>query len=245
MNNPRFANPTVCTAQPNSVGNRAFSDRFNKILEQGHIDHAYRMVNGEDVVARMPRTMRTLSVDYDHCGSTVVVETATEGAATETYWVEGESDDASCPIRDSSTVTMSPVAEGTLLGDLFSAIKQNEKVVEAGESSISSQDGPAGDGNQIKTVFSRVQERLSTVTAADITSLIGINKSYSQREFKMVQALFTGEALAHHMEDSYYNAMGRAGGFDAKPNEAIVRAGVSTETFVSQAESESIAAKAT
>jgi hypothetical protein len=38
----------------------------------------------------------------------------------------------------------------------------------------------------------------------------------------MIQSILKGEALAHHMEDEYYMAFGRACGFDAKIGEELV-----------------------
>ena len=55
------------------VGNKVFTKRFDQLIEEGKINQAYRIVNKDDVVARMPRTMYTLSTDYDHVGSTVLV----------------------------------------------------------------------------------------------------------------------------------------------------------------------------
>ena len=202
------------------VGNSNFVKRFDQAVKDGKIDQAYRIVNGEDVVARLPRTMYTLSVDYDHVGSTVLVSTEEAAAAnaaagvggsssteaTRRLWVEGESGDESCPVRDYKNRTTSPTAEGNLLGDLFSATKEALQA--------------RGDERDIAT--SRLTKRLSSVTASDITSMIGIDRSFSEREMKLIKSLFKGEGLAHHLEDSYYAAMGRAGGFVAKVGEDVV-----------------------
>jgi hypothetical protein len=47
----------------------------------------------KDIAARMPRTVRALSVDYDHCGSTVLATETTQENADRVLWIEGESDD--------------------------------------------------------------------------------------------------------------------------------------------------------
>lgn len=194
------------------VGNKAFATRFRSILEKGNIDQAYRIVNDKDVVARAPRSMVALSIDYDHCGSTVLIEEPTQGNADEVLWVEGESDDRACPVRDYEAKLASPTAEGTLLGDLLALTKGEE---EAGKISEKESAGFGG-------LAAKVQKRLSSISASDITSIIGMDKSFTDRELQMAKALYSGDALAHHMEDSYYSAMGRAGGFVAVVGEDVL-----------------------
>lgn len=198
------------------VGNKAFSKRFEDLVKAGKIKQAYRIVNGKDVVARMPRTMGALSVDYDHCGSTVLVQAPTQENPAQVLWVEGESDDKECPVRDYQRMMSSPTAEGSLLGDLLKAISKEGSANEQGKSGELLA--------QIGSIASKFQERLQAVTASDLTTLIGIDKSFTEREIQMVQALFKGEALAHHMEDSYYSALGSAGGFIAVIGKDIVPA---------------------
>lgn len=198
------------------VGNKAFSNRFEELLKAGKIDQAYRIVNDKDVVARMPRTMGALSVDYDHCGSTVLVQAPTQENPAKVLWVEGESDDKECPVRDYQRMMASPTAEGSLLGDLLKALNK--------EGSDHEQEKTGELLSQIGAIASKFQERLLAVTASDLTTLIGIDKTFTEREIQMVQALFKGEALAHHMEDSYYSALGSAGGFVAVMGRDIVPA---------------------
>ncbi len=208
------------------VGNKAFSKRFDELVKMGKIDEAYRIVNGKDVVARMPRTMGALSVDYDHCGSTVLVQAPTQENPGKVLWVEGESDDRECPVRDYQRMMSSPTAEGSLLGDLLKSINNDPKEVLEREKNVEFL-------AQIGSIASKFQERLSIVTASDLTSLLGIDKSFSEREIEMVQALFKGEALAHHMEDSYYSAMGSAGGFVAVLGSDVVAVGDDTSELLS------------
>ncbi|KAK4530730.1 hypothetical protein CCYA_CCYA05G1587 [Cyanidiococcus yangmingshanensis] len=59
------------------VGNAVFARTFNELVPD-----AYRVVNDADVVARLPRT---LSFDYHHIGSTVLVN------ADGKLWIEGQS----------------------------------------------------------------------------------------------------------------------------------------------------------
>ena len=78
--------------------------------------------------------------------------------------------------------------------------------------------------NQLGSLATKFQERLSKVTLSDVASVVGIDKNFSERELKIVQSLVKGDGLAHHMEDSYYGAMGRAVGFRASVGEDIVEA---------------------
>jgi hypothetical protein len=198
------------------VGDKLFSEHFDKLLNENKIEQAYRIVNNKDIVARMPRTMRTLSVDYDHCGSTVLVIEPNQENADKVLWIEGESDDTDCPVRDYDKMLSSPTGEGTLLGDLLGTFK--------------------GDDS-----FSKIQKRLSTVTASDITSVIGIDRSFTDREINIMQALFKGDALSNHMEDSYYAAMGRAGGFVAVVGEDVVPIAADTIKLLATARAEDAA----
>jgi hypothetical protein len=209
------------------AGNKAFSQRFEQLLKDGSIDQAYRIVNGKDVVARMPRTMGALSVDYDHCGSTVLVQTPTQENPDKVLWIEGESDNTDCPVRDYEKMMSSPTAEGTLLGDVLKVIRNDKD----GSGLVDEQDQKLL--SQVGNIASKVQERLSTVTASDITSLLGFDKSFTDRELQMVQALFKGEALAHHLEDSYYSAMGSCTGFVALLGEDIVPVNEQTVALLS------------
>ena len=185
------------------VGNDAFSKRFDELLQTGKISQSYRVVNGKDVVARMPRTMAALSVDYDHCGKTVLVEAPSNESTRSVLWIESESDSEACPVRDSAQLMASPTADGTLLGDLLKTMKGEESKVH-NEKMF----------DQVGAIALKLTERLSSVTAADISSLIGIDRSFTERELQMVNALLRGEALAHHMEDSYFSAMASASGLE-------------------------------
>ena len=64
-------------------------------------------------------------------------------------------------------------------------------------------------------IISTISNHLKSFSASDVASIVGLNKNYTDRELKIIQSVFTGEALAHHMEDEYYQAMGRACGFMA------------------------------
>jgi predicted lipase len=66
---PRFRGVHLYSYGSPRVGNDAFCDRFDSLLESGAIGSAYRIVNGADVIARLPRTINGLvlgSVGYEH-----------------------------------------------------------------------------------------------------------------------------------------------------------------------------------
>jgi len=196
------------------VGNQAFADLFDALLGEGFIDQSYRVVNGEDVVARLPRTMNALvaQVGYEHCGPTALISqpsNTSEPNPAPLLWIEGESDDSQCPVRDAVALT-SPLGEGSLLAELYNTTKSSFDE----ESRLS--------WNRLTETASKLSERFKTLTAADIGSILGVERSFTEREMKMVQSILEGQALAHHMEDEYYAGMGRASGLLARVGEEIV-----------------------
>jgi hypothetical protein len=76
--------------------------------------------------------------------------------------------------------------------------------------------------NPLLSQLGAVATRLSKATITDLASVIGIDRTYANREVKLVQSFLQGEALAHHLEDSYYAAMGRSVGLKAAVGEDIV-----------------------
>ena len=203
------------------VGNSVFSKRFDSLLKDGRVQHAYRVVNGDDIVTRVPRTTPPIGVQYDHVGSTVMIsKEPAEAEGTDkvapALWVEGESDQAACPVRDMDLVLNSPIAEGSLLGDL---IKATTNLAE--ETSPESATEKKGIFGNFAVVAAQVTDRVKNIKAADLASIVGIDKEFSEREFKIIESFAKGRALANHMEDDYYSAMGRASGFKAIVGEDI------------------------
>ena len=94
------------------VGNEAFCKKFDSLVDEGRIDEAYRIVNDQDAVARFPRTVNALvlgNVWYDHCGPTVLItelekqidqDGSKRFSQSSLLWIEGQSDEAPCPVRD-------------------------------------------------------------------------------------------------------------------------------------------------
>ena len=107
----RLLDVHLCTFGAPRVGCPEFRSLFER-LQRGR---CYRVVNSDDIVARMPRgaaVNRLLS--YEHVGKTVMI-----GAAGGPCWVEGESEGL-CPLVDASpfAATELPSAASGLSGVL-------------------------------------------------------------------------------------------------------------------------------
>jgi pimeloyl-ACP methyl ester carboxylesterase len=190
------------------VGNKAFAELFDALRDEGFINEAYRVVNGEDVVARLPRTMNALvlgQVGYEHVGTTALVtqpqnntSSTSPNLTTPRLWVEGESDDSKCPVRDGEALS-SPMIGGSLLGDIYNATRESFD-----------EGSPMSWDKKFSAAASKVTSRIKTLSASDVASVLGIDRSFTEREIKLVQSLVQGKALAHHMEDEYYATLGAA-----------------------------------
>eukprot|EP00804_Cyclotella_cryptica_P010346 CCRYP_012268-RA/>CCRYP_012268-RA protein AED:0.21 eAED:0.21 QI:1501/1/1/1/1/1/2/180/510 len=209
------------------VGNDAFCKKFDSLIGK-EIDEAYRIVNDQDVVARFPRTVNALAfgnIGYDHCGPTVLItELASQISKhvgddcdkfifdkKEMLWIEGQSDDKACPVRDGNT-SSDPLGSGTLLGDIVSSLQGDDD----------GSDNSTFNLAKLGTISEKLTGRLQKITADDITSLVGIDKNFSQREVKVFQSIFSGRGLSHHMEDKYYQGMGMCCGFVALPEQELM-----------------------
>ena len=201
-------------------GNEEFVAKFDSLVGNG-IDEAYRLVNGQDVVARLPRSVNALnlvSVGYDHCGPTVLINIPDEAEDSQALvWIEGVSE-GECPVRDGTPLT-SPLSRGSLLGDIMSGVNDSSKA--ATGTGTATDFGLQQNVAYLSKVTSAMKDRFATFEASDIAGLVGIDKKFVERESKIVKSLFSGEALSHHMEDQYYMAMGRACGFVAQVGEDI------------------------
>jgi len=219
------------------AGNSAFANQFDEFMEKGWIDEAYRIVNSQDIIARVPRPTGVLNVDYEHCGRTVLIEeppssgTNDDGSedddgAVDTdpghvLWIEGESDfDRIDPVRDIRSATKGILSEGMLLDDLVKSYKS-----ESGDGAVEAEneDESGKSSSSFVSQLGAVASRLKKVDVADLTSVVGIDRSYANRELELAQSFLKGESLAHHLEDSYYMAMGRAVGFNTTVGEDIMK----------------------
>jgi len=198
------------------VGNEAFRSLFDSLVADGRIKSAFRVVNGEDVVTRLPRTLNGFvlgNIGYEHVGTTVLVEPPEEATTDATIWIEGVSDDRSCPVRDGVALT-DPMSEGSLLSDLLNATKADAEDLEPSEGNNAI--------SKLSNVANKIGQRVRTISPGDIASIVGINRQFTEREGRIIQSLLEGKAIAHHMEDQYYASIGRASGFIARVNENLV-----------------------
>jgi Lipase (class 3) len=252
------------------VGDSIFAEKFERLMEEGRIQQAYRIVNSQDIIARVPRPM--LNIDYEHCGRTVLIEeplsniTAAEVDKDPTHvlWIEGESDfDRIDPVRDYRNATKSPLASGSLLDELIKTF-QSSSPDDIGEQQTAAMEAlqeavfeiekatgtkdPIGDlastlenngdgskdgartseevneavkTNPVLSQLGAVASRLTKASFTDLASIVGIERTYATRELQLAQSFLQGEALAHHLEDSYYMALGRSVGLVATIGEEI------------------------
>ncbi|KAL7580261.1 hypothetical protein ACA910_012997 [Epithemia clementina (nom. ined.)] len=226
------------------VGNHAFTERFESLLTNGKINQAYRIVNGEDVVARMPRTVNALvlgQIRYDHCGKTVLISQPMEAEGVNENNTEDPSkrDKASMflkhdPVDEGeamsgkvknpapllwvegeSDANQCPVRDGGAFSNPVAEGSLLSDLVAAAKDTLAQDQG--GDlSEKLSAAFGQVAARLRSATASDVGSVFGIGKEFTERELKMLQAMLDFKALAHHLEDSYYAGMGRACGFLAR-----------------------------
>ena len=207
------------------VGNAIFVANFESMMKDGSIDEAYRIVNGEDVVARNPRSMNGLmlgNINYDHCAPTVLI--SDDSTESNVLWIEGEDGSEACPVRD-ATATTSPLAKGNLLGDLISAVQDDTDTPKV------SGDKQIFDMSKLGAIAGKVSGRLKNISTDDLASVVGIDKKFTQREMKMIQSLMSGAALSHHMEDQYYKGMGMSSGYVALVGEELKAIGSTTESM--------------
>ena len=173
------------------VGNEAFAAEFGELQKKGYIDEAYRVVNGEDLVARHPRTMNALvfgNVGYEHCGATVLVSLNStlvgdedgEPVVIPKIWIEGESDNALCPVRDGTPLT-SPLEDGSFLGELVKATKEKLKEHDQEEAQI------VAYASTLRKMAEAFSDKLQTATFTDIPNVIGIDRKFTERELRMIQ----------------------------------------------------------
>ncbi len=217
------------------VGNKEFTQKFDSLIGNG-IDVAYRIVNGKDVVARLPRTVNALnivSIGYEHCGPTVLIsvpDTNTDDNEVTNkteeekplLWIEGQSE-GECPVRD-GTALRSPLAQGSLLGDIVSAVREKQPSDSDSTGTNNEKDNKEDyleKGDMLSKLGSAVKGRFETFTASDLATVVGIDKQFLARESKIIQSVFSGEALSHHMEDEYYKNMALACGFIALVGDEI------------------------
>mmetsp|Transcript_48029 Transcript_48029/g.160058 ORF Transcript_48029/g.160058 Transcript_48029/m.160058 type:complete len:230 (+) Transcript_48029:926-1615(+) len=188
----------------------------------------FRIVNGADIVARMPRHTNSAGavLDYEHVGRTVLIDEA--GEVADGFWVEGESADAVCPLRDVSPLT-NPFGPNSVLSDVAARVAAVGAAAQGGEdeAEASGEEGEGGGGDlagQVKglarslgataaelgrakdDIFARVEK----MTTAEAMSMIGLDARFVESEVRTLESIRRGTFVLHHLEPSYFAAMRRA-----------------------------------
>eukprot|EP00633_Aureoumbra_lagunensis_P000863 CAMPEP_0197287648 /NCGR_PEP_ID=MMETSP0890-20130614/4249_1 /TAXON_ID=44058 ORGANISM="Aureoumbra lagunensis, Strain CCMP1510" /NCGR_SAMPLE_ID=MMETSP0890 /ASSEMBLY_ACC=CAM_ASM_000533 /LENGTH=771 /DNA_ID=CAMNT_0042757591 /DNA_START=91 /DNA_END=2406 /DNA_ORIENTATION=- len=194
---PRFQDTSLLTFGSPRTGDGAFASALDSCLSR-----SYRVVNGQDVVARLPR-----GFSYNHAGFTVLVD---EDPEQPQLWVEGV-DSGECPLkltdaarRDSNLAT-SPPAEGSTLSSLVDNVLDNGKNISFQMNTTLF--NPFDAAERLRNV---ALDKLSS--PMEIAEFIGIDRNYADIELKLFSALTSGDAIRHHLEPAYFAAIMRATG---------------------------------
>ena len=214
---PKLAKVELYTFGAPRVGNSEFAAFFDASFGPA----AFRVVNDRDVVPRLPRDGRAagLVLDYEHVGRTVLIaESSAAADGINGFWIEGTSDDATCPLRDVSPLS-SPFSQGKLLGDVSSQAVQAGKQMSEGWDKINAA-AKLRSRSQLRDAFSEATaglaktresftERVQQVgnNPLEAVSMFGLDAEFVQSELRLAESLANGKAIEHHLEPSYYLAM--------------------------------------
>jgi hypothetical protein len=198
------------------VGNAEFARHFEETFDGLE---AFRIVNDRDIVPRLPRGSGVAGkvLEYEHVGRTVLIaEQAAEADGFNGFWVEGASDDASCPLRDASPLS-NPFSSGQILGDVTEqasgfASKAWGKIDAAakGKSREQLQQAFAEATEDFGRTRDLIGERLKKMNPLEAVTMIGLDKEFVESELKLAESIGQGTALEHHLEPSYFLAMSKA-----------------------------------
>lgn len=179
---------------------------FARALET-KVNAHFRVVNGQDIVARLPRGFA-----YVHAGRTVLVDDDPE--ATAALWVEGI-DDGECPLKltdsaRSNRLVSSPFSKGGPFADVLDrALEQSPS--SNGNSAVWNPFGTTID-TAVRFRDLAVDAIAAARTPAQIAALAGVDPEYAELELKLLTALSSGDAINHHLEPAYFDALMRAAG---------------------------------
>ena len=132
--------------------------------------------------------------------------------------MEGESDDATCPLRDVSPLS-NPFSSGGMLGDMGQqatdfASSTWSKIDAAAKQKSRSQlrDALSDAAGELEASWSSIGKRVQQMTAnpLEAVGLIGLDYDFVQSEVKLAESLASGTAINHHLEPSYFLAMTEA-----------------------------------
>merc|ERR1712060_803630 len=169
-------------------------------------------------------------LDYEHVGRTVLISDGMESSPKVPcgFWVEGESDDNQCPLRDVSPFT-NPFGPTTFLGDLSSRAstglsKARDKIQsESGSDDVKSVARSLIDAASELTNASRdMRSKFLSITPAQAASIIGLDPRFVESELAMLDSFGRGTFLEHHLEPSYFAAMRNAVGSSKAGGEKTV-----------------------
>lgn len=163
----------------------------------------FRVVNGQDIVARLPR-----GFSYAHAGATILVS---DDPDDDPLWVEG-TDDGDCPLRAGdaargSSLFASPLAQGSFLSGLL------DEALNATDASSQSAEAwnPFAQTLDVASRFTDLAvTKLASATPAQLAALAGVDQGYAELELKLLSALTSGDAITHHLEPAYFSALRRA-----------------------------------
>ena len=189
---PKFGTLTLVTLGAPRVGDVAFAARLDLAVPRHR-----RVVNGQDIVARLPR-----GFSYAHGGATVLLSASPEDAAV---WVEGE-DEGECPLRRGdgglSGVVTNPARPGSPLATLLDDALAEAKTVRPFDMSSALEAARKVSGKAARTV--------SDASPSELAAAVGLDPAYVETELKMLSALSSGDAIEDHLEPAYFAAMRRA-----------------------------------
>mmetsp|Transcript_5725 Transcript_5725/g.10971 ORF Transcript_5725/g.10971 Transcript_5725/m.10971 type:complete len:262 (+) Transcript_5725:218-1003(+) len=206
---PALASVRMYTFGAPRVGNTAFAEYFDSLGVE-----AFRVVNGADIVPRLPRHRSSAGavLDYEHVGKTVLIEE--EGHSVEKgFWVEGESPDDKCPLRDVSPLN-NPFSSDSVMGQASEraqiAIEKIQSEIGAGGNIFDSETMMEMLGKVVEEVQQAsddIRGSLNISTPEEALSLMGVDAEFVQSELKLIDSLRSGTAIEHHLEPSYFAAV--------------------------------------
>ena len=215
---PALRDVRIYTFGAPRVGNSEFARYFEEVFAGRE---AFRVVNGEDIVARLPRHANSAGavLDYEHCGRTVLVdEEAGAASAFGGWWIEGESADAVCPLRDPSPVT-NPFSSQNVLGSTSQTLSEAAAKAWGGIDGAAQTKSRAeleramGDAvAELEKATRAISSRVGEVRSNPLEALtvLGLDKDFVASELKMIDSLRKGTAVTHHLEPSYFAAIRNA-----------------------------------
>ena len=209
------------------VGNRRLCEAIN-----ARLPGAFRVVNGQDVVARLPRgaggaalgewkTTLYGALDYAHCGTPVLVDERESVCRVGDGALAGANDAVPAAAGGGgggvlglpqievleSDPFRDPLGEGSLLKELYEEVGQ--ALAGGEEEAMDLERGLA----RLDGARARLLKRLEGgLKPAEISSVVGLRGEFLEAEMDLLRSFTSGEALRHHLEPSYFVALSKAKG---------------------------------